>query len=161
MTAEDVYRRLIGGQRTQSFDAFDLHVVASILALAVCEAHAEGKPVYEAVGLDGPALSRLLRRMFSHAAALFLNNGRPSLARGEDEACLLDLLKRGGTEGSPFEALLAGMIARRAQRPNHLWQDLGLRDRGELSLLMTRHFAPLAGRNSKDMKWKKFFYRTI
>jgi nitrogen fixation protein NifQ len=53
------------------------------------------------------------------------------------------------------------MIARRAQRPNHLWQDLGLRDRGELSLLMNRHFKPLALRNNQDMKWKKFLYRMI
>jgi nitrogen fixation protein NifQ len=53
------------------------------------------------------------------------------------------------------------MIARRAQRPNHLWQDLGLDSRRDLSELMTRHFKPLAMRNTQDMKWKKFFYRTI
>jgi nitrogen fixation protein NifQ len=42
-----------------------------------------------------------------------------------------------------------------------LWQDLGLRDRGELSQLMKRHFRLLAARNSGDMKWKKFLYRMI
>ena len=26
---------------------------------------------------------------------------------------------------------------------------------------MTRHFEPLAQRNDKDMKWKKFLYRAI
>ena len=46
-------------------------------------------------------------------------------------------------------------------RPNHLWQDLGLRNRGELSALMRRHFEPLADRNVNDMKWKKFLYRMI
>ena len=158
MTAEDVYRWLSGGQGAQSFDAFDVHVVASILALAVCEAHAEGKPVQETAGFDG---STLLLGIFPHAASLFMAGEEPSPVRSEDEACLVDLLKRGGTKGTPFEALLAAMIARRAQRPNHLWQDLGLRDRGELSQLMFRHFAPLAGRNRQDMKWKKFFYRTL
>ena len=53
------------------------------------------------------------------------------------------------------------MIARRSQRPNHLWQDLGLNSRRDLSELMTRHFKPLAMRNKQDMKWKKFFYRII
>ena len=158
MTAEDVYRWLIGGQAVRKVDAFDVHVVASILALAVCEAHAEGKPFFETAGLNGSAL---LLGMFPHASTLFLNGSGLLLARSEDEACLFDLLKRGGTKGTPLEALLATMIARRAQRPNHLWQDLGLRNRGELSLLMTRHFAPLARRNSEDMKWKKFFYRTL
>jgi nitrogen fixation protein NifQ len=53
------------------------------------------------------------------------------------------------------------LVARRATRPNHLWQDLGLMNRGELSGLMQRHFAQLASRNTQDMKWKKFFYRMI
>jgi nitrogen fixation protein NifQ len=52
-------------------------------------------------------------------------------------------------------------VARRAQRPNHLWQDLGLGNRRELSRLMNQHFRPLAVRNTADMKWKKFLYRTI
>jgi nitrogen fixation protein NifQ len=56
---------------------------------------------------------------------------------------------------------LAAIVARRAQRPNHLWQDLGLRHRRELSWLMERHFEPLATRNAADMKWKKFLYRMI
>jgi nitrogen fixation protein NifQ len=60
-----------------------------------------------------------------------------------------------------LQARLAAMLARRAQSPDHLWQDLGLRNRGELSRLMARHFRPLAARNSQDMKWKKFLYRMI
>lgn len=56
---------------------------------------------------------------------------------------------------------LAAMIARRAVEPNHLWEDLGLRDRGELSRLLGRHFAPLAARNTRNMRWKRFFYRTL
>jgi nitrogen fixation protein NifQ len=53
------------------------------------------------------------------------------------------------------------MIARRGLEPHHLWQDLGLRNRGELSQLMHRHFATLARRNVNDMKWKKFLYRLV
>jgi nitrogen fixation protein NifQ len=56
---------------------------------------------------------------------------------------------------------LAFMIARRALESNHLWEDLGLRDRTELSRLLSRHFAPLATRNTKNMRWKRFFYRML
>lgn len=161
MTAEEVYNRLVADNRMTDFDAFDAHVVASILALSFCEAQTEGKPVVEAIGLERPDLARLLNCIFPYAVALFLDDDKRAPTRSEDEITLIDLLKRCGTTGSSFEALLAAMMARRAQRPNHLWQDLGLQDRGELSRLMTKHFAPLAARNSKDMKWKKFLYRTI
>ena len=60
-----------------------------------------------------------------------------------------------------LEGHLAAMIARRCKSPHHLWQDLGLRTRNELSALMQRHFARLAARNRQDMKWKKFLYRMV
>ena len=71
------------------------------------------------------------------------------------------LLQRSRSTPGPLSSLLAAIVARRAMQPNHLWQDLGLTNRSELSALMLRHFAPLAVRNSQDMKWKKFFYRMI
>ena len=42
---------------------------------------------------------------------------------------------------------------------HQLWQDLGLADRGELSVLMGEAFPGLAALNTGDMKWKKFIYR--
>ena len=153
MSPEDTYRWLIDGVG----ESFDVHVVASILALSRRQAAAEGRSIGETAGFDGRPAALLA--MFPHASALF-ETAAPA-SRDEDELCLVDLLRRGATTGSPLEDLLAGMIARRAQRPNHLWQDLGLRNRGELSALMMRHFAPLARRNRSDMKWKKFFFRTI
>ena len=44
---------------------------------------------------------------------------------------------------------------------DHLWQDLGLLDRGELNRLMRERFPTLAARNVANMKWKKFFYRML
>lgn len=153
MTPHETYQRLTGGAPKD----FDVHVVASILALSLCEAAASNVPLCQAAGYDGAP--PLLMAMFPHASPLFADEG--ILERGDDERCLLDLLSRGMSTGSVLEVLLAGMLARRCQRPNHLWQDLGLRNRGELSALMTLHFAPLASRNRSDMKWKKFFFRTI
>ncbi len=44
---------------------------------------------------------------------------------------------------------------------DHLWQDLGLWSRPQLSALMKTNFPTLAARNIKDMKWKKFLYKQL
>lgn len=44
---------------------------------------------------------------------------------------------------------------------DHLWQDLGLWSRKELSALLSFNFPELAARNIKDMKWKKFLYKQL
>ena len=44
---------------------------------------------------------------------------------------------------------------------NHLWQDLQLPSRAELSALMAHWFPALTARNSGDMKWKKFLYKQL
>ncbi len=81
---------------------------------------------------------------------------------GEDIVELQDLLNllleyRAGVHAS--EVWLAHSVAYSCCGRNHLWQDLGLADRGELSTLMTVAFPALAALNAGDMKWKKFLYR--
>ncbi len=147
--------------RAPACDAFDAHVAASILAISSAELGPQGLPETAAAGLSAAQFGALIAEFFPKAAAWRLFALSETVARAEDEACLLDLLERCTTAREPFQALLAAMIARRAQWPNHLWQDLGLNNRAELSRLMTRHFKPLAARNTGDMKWKKFFYRLI
>lgn len=44
---------------------------------------------------------------------------------------------------------------------DHLWQDLGLWSRSELSAFLKHNFPELAARNTKDMKWKKFLYKQL
>jgi nitrogen fixation protein NifQ len=58
------------------------------------------------------------------------------------------------------EVWLARIVAYGCAGRDHLWQDLGLANRTELSLLMNTAFHPLASLNTGDMKWKKFIYRT-
>ncbi|MBS1160725.1 MAG: nitrogen fixation protein NifQ [Proteobacteria bacterium] len=60
---------------------------------------------------------------------------------------------------SPSELLLANIVATACGGRDHLWQDLGLLNRDELSRLMWANFPALASANSGDMKWKKFLYR--
>ncbi|MBS0644574.1 MAG: nitrogen fixation protein NifQ [Acetobacteraceae bacterium] len=143
-------------------DGFDSHVAACIISLALWESETGRLRVTDALGLDGDVLADLATEMFPHTAAVFARlRGEAASAPPEDEVCLRDLLRRSATEGSRFQFILADMVARRCLRPNHLWQDLGLRNRRELGWMLMRHFEPLASRNRADMKWKKFFYRTI
>jgi nitrogen fixation protein NifQ len=162
MQSADVYAWIAGPEPCNGCDAFDVHVLASILAIGVWQAETSRTSVVDAVGLDGDELADLAAAFFPHTAAVFdrLRGREASVCEG-DEACLRDLLRRYTTEGTGFQNRLADMVARRCMRPNHLWQDLGLRNRNELSWMMARHFEPLASRNRSDMKWKKFLYRTI
>lgn len=74
---------------------------------------------------------------------------------------LLNLLLRyrAGLDGSEYD--LAVMVATACIGQDHLWQDLGLNHRGELSELFVRNFPQLAALNSRDMKWKKFLYKQL
>jgi nitrogen fixation protein NifQ len=64
--------------------------------------------------------------------------------------------------GSPADiALVAETLAVACLGDNHLWQDLQLPSRAELSALFALWFPALKARNSGDMKWKKFLYKQL
>ena len=44
---------------------------------------------------------------------------------------------------------------------DHLWQDLGLWSRSQLSAMLHYNFPELAAKNDQDMKWKKFLYKQL
>jgi nitrogen fixation protein NifQ len=56
---------------------------------------------------------------------------------------------------------MAEIVSAGCMGDDHLWQDLGLWQRPDLSRLMLNNFKPLAERNDKDMKWKKFLYKQL
>lgn len=135
---------------------FDQHVLAAILAVAAGEAI----PLADATGLTPAALDGLLASFFPHydRAALALDGAAPE--RADEEILLIDLLA-GHAGPEPAARWLPALIARRAMRPDHLWQDLGLNDRGELGRLLARHFPALHAGNVGNMRWKKYFYRVL
>lgn len=155
--AGHLYRELFDSGAAAGAELFDLHVAASIVTLAAAEADRDGVELAERTGLDGAETAELVQLMFP--GGLPVEAGGRTIA--PEEQALRNILMMNSANASRFERLLARMIARRSLRPNHLWQDLGLANRGELSLLMQRHFPRLAQRNSADMKWKKFFFRMM
>ncbi|MDR2033752.1 MAG: nitrogen fixation protein NifQ [Helicobacteraceae bacterium] len=57
------------------------------------------------------------------------------------------------------EAWLASIVAQACAGKKHLWRDLGLANRAELSALLFNAFPAFASQNIGDMRWKKFLYR--
>jgi nitrogen fixation protein NifQ len=156
-----MYEILLQAIAATGCETFDGHVLACIFAAAARDIRSGGS-LTEGLGISGTALRCEIEQYFPGARMQLESLGLDAEpAMGEDELCLRELLWRFRTAPSPLNSLLALLIARRSTRPNHLWQDLGLANRGELSRLMQRHFSLLARRNSQDMKWKKFFYRMI
>jgi nitrogen fixation protein NifQ len=108
------------------------------------------------LGLHADDFAALWRAYFP-GATLQLQSGP-----GQDMAELDDLLQllleyRAGLRAS--EVWLAHAVAYACCGRNHLWQDLGLENRHELTQLMNTAFPTLAVLNVGDMKWKKFIYR--
>lgn len=153
----EIYQRLTAGRSAE--DSFDRHVFACVIARAATEAP---RPLPEAVGLSADQLRQLQQRYFPDAGWLTQGLAGDAGADELEEPDLRCLLADNATNPGDQAALwLAAMVARRSLRPDHLWQEMGLSGRGDMSALLLRHFAPLAVRNDRDMKWKKFFYRQM
>jgi nitrogen fixation protein NifQ len=74
---------------------------------------------------------------------------------------LRDLIDGFAANADVREFKLAEIVAAGCLGGDHLWRDLGFAKRGELSDFMLQNFPQLAALNSKDMKWKKFFYKQL
>lgn len=162
MVAEEVYDWLIASSPCSTADAFDVHVAASIIGLAFGEAEEEGRDRLDAIGLDRTAFLDLAAILFPDAAPVLATQvDDHAIEVSAEEQSVRDILGIYSSDAGRLQTHFIAMIARRCQSPHHLWQDLGLRSRAELRDLMTRRFAPLARKNSQDMKWKKFLYRMV
>lgn len=74
---------------------------------------------------------------------------------------LVALLMEHATYPGVLSRHLARALAEASMGPNHLWEDLGLLNRVQLNELMQEHFTSLRVLNVNNMRWKKFFYRTL
>ena len=91
-----------------------------------------------------------------------VNPGRPLDPQRQGEMRDLHKLLLANRSGRcDSEVWLADILIAGCLGDDHLWQDLGLWNRAELSKLMHQNFRPLAVRNDKDMKWKKFLYKQL
>lgn len=82
-------------------------------------------------------------------------------ATRDDEVEDVRTLLLEGAAPLPGVDVMAETVAVACLGDNHLWQDLQLSHRGELSALMLHWFPAVAARNTRDMKWKKFLYKQL
>jgi nitrogen fixation protein NifQ len=81
--------------------------------------------------------------------------------RHDEQAELVALMISHRAGDSPSELWMASIVAAGCLGNDHLWQDLGLWCRDDLSSLMRRNFPSLAAKNVQNMKWKKFLYKQL
>lgn len=115
------------------------------------------------LGLEACAFEAMLQRHFPGLKPGVLPDVGVAMdpRRLDEVEDLRKLLMQGRTQGSDTEAMMADLLVAGCMGDDHLWQDLGLWNRKDLSRLMLDHFAPLATRNVHDMKWKKFLYKQL
>ncbi len=108
------------------------------------------------LGLGGDRHGRLLAECFPGYDHLAASHPAPAIPEWSD---LQKLLLDHRAQERASELWMADIVATACAGADHLWQDLGLAARDELTRLMWVNFPELARANSGDMKWKKFLYR--
>ncbi len=151
------------------------------LLYAQIMAHSRGKPNDEALacmlvswgcsagvlpgwmGLDEDAFHMMLDMHFPGLDISSHSNPNRSLDPVRQQECndLQQLLLNNRAGESDSEVWVADIISAACLGQDHLWQDLGLRSRQQLSDLMTTNFPQLAAYNDREMKWKKFLYKQL
>lgn len=59
------------------------------------------------------------------------------------------------------QGVLAPWVARESLKMNHLYHDLGFKNRVEMGKFMKKNFPDLASKKPVDKLWKKFIYDEI
>lgn len=92
----------------------------------------------------------------------FANYGNlPDMARQDEHDELRELFLEHASGQPQICDWVADILVAGCMGGDHLWQDLGLWSRDDLTALIRLAFAPLADKNIHDMKWKKFFYKQL
>lgn len=117
----------------------------------------------EFMGIGEENFHELLDRYFPGAPYSGREQGAGGIEieRQPEREELLTLLMSNRAGHDDCEPWLADIVVAACMGGNHLWQDLGVFSRTELSELMARNFPTLAARNDRDMKWKKFLYKQL
>lgn len=71
---------------------------------------------------------------------------------------LVEMLFHHARLETPFATQAAIVIATACLSPMHLWKTLGFADRAQLKQFLEHNFPSLTDLNTKNMRWKRFFY---
>lgn len=142
------------------------HAFAGAIGLACADGSLPAGPLV--MGLSRQRFSALVERHFPGAWQALFGQGVSADGaedclglRDEEFGDLLGLLLEHRADDGEQGYWLACAIATSCLGNNHLWQDMGLGGRQDLSDLLRRHFPSLFAKNTANMKWKKFFYKQL
>ncbi len=144
---------------TAADESFDRHIIGRVLLHAIAESKQLGSSVASRLGLDGERLSAAAE--FVHMDFFVTPSEAARAEEDEEEVMIRQILLQNCSGPQQVSEWLAYVVARRGMEPNHLWEDLGLAERPDLTKLLLRHFAPLASKNTRNMRWKRFLYRSL
>jgi nitrogen fixation protein NifQ len=152
---EVLFEQLMSAGGTKPNDFYLARILSSWLT--------EGGVLPADLGIGGESFRDMASRHFDSHPLVANPANKPQFDRErvpewEDVVDLL-LEFRAGKDVS--EEWIAQIVAAACMGFDHLWQDLGLWNRSELSQLLSLNFPELALRNNKDMKWKKFLYKQL
>lgn len=143
----------------RSGESFDRHVLGRIFLHSAGEAVRLGDTIADRLGVDSEGFAELAQYLCVDS---FVAGSDKRNSESEDEELMVRTLLMQNCPGDgPVGRWLACIVARRALESNHLWEDLGLATRTDLSKLLLRHFPGLAEKNTRNMRWKKFLYRAL
>ncbi len=114
-----------------------------------------------ALGLPAHRFQSLFTEAFPHRDPDLYSSPQPPGARGDEVEELVELFLEHASGPAGESAAVAEILATGCMGNDHLWQDLGLWSRDDLSLLIRTWFPALAAKNVRDMKWKRFFYKQL
>ncbi|MFM0520167.1 MULTISPECIES: nitrogen fixation protein NifQ [Caballeronia] len=116
------------------------------------------------LGLDAGALLRLIGRHFPGAkidrppGAMLWSAHWPFV---RDLRGLLMWHDRTAARHREDAVCLAAIISAASLRPDHLWRDLGLARRDDVTDMLGRHYPDLIARNVANLRWKKFLAQEV
>lgn len=152
---EEIYRRI----RTRAGDGANAEWLAQIVA-SWCAG--EGA-LPDCLGLEPARFDALMSCYFpdcgigKHAAS----GSNADFKRMLEKDDLVKLLQAYANPDAADSDAIIGAVVAACLGDNHLWQDLGLWSRQELSAMLKHNFPALAAKNVHDMKWKKFIYKQL
>ncbi len=115
------------------------------------------------LGLEPEAFEKLLSRYFPECNILPIapSGIEADFDRMLEKEDLIKLLRAYTLPDNKEAEWMIAIIVAGSLGNDHLWQDLGLWNRSQLSAMLEYNFPELAAKNAYDMKWKKFIYKQL
>lgn len=113
------------------------------------------------LGLEKTAFIDLMDKYFQVSGLPLRSIPNNQNLRFDEREELIALMTGHRAMRDELELIIAEIVAAACMAADHLWQDLGLWSRTQLSAMMEHNFPTLAAKNDKNMKWKKFLYKQL